>query len=284
MTFTNGDATLGFHIIGQGSPIIFLTGGPGFSAQYLDEVVPYLYGVSGIMLDQRGTGASASISLTQQTMTIANCVSDIEALRQTLGFDSLTLFGHSFGGFMAMAYANAHPANVRALLLIDSAPPDLALEQTMEPLRLARLSAAQRAQVIALRAAPAADPAEAVRAQMRAMLPAFFADPANIDSFERHIDSPDEYVPAVSVALTPDLIANSRLGSLRGLRVPTLVLFGDQDPGHLIALHALQAWFTSPTLVTIPGAGHYPWIEQPKAFYDAVRVFLTAQGLVAPER
>jgi len=269
LTFANGDATLGFHLSGSGAPIVFLPDGPGFSADYLSAVVPYLYGVSGILLDPRGTGASQNVAVTPQTMTIANLLSDIEALRTTMGFDTITLFGHGFGGFIAMAYAAEYPAAVRGLILVDSAPPNLALEAQIDPLRIARLQPAQRAALSTLDA----------RDRLRALLPALFSDPANAAQFAPYLDSPDAYVPAVAAALAPDLAAHAALASLRDLRAPVLAVFGADDPGASLVAQALRAELRAPAVVVIPGAGHYPWIEQPKAFADAVRTFLTTNGL-----
>jgi pimeloyl-ACP methyl ester carboxylesterase len=279
MTFTNGDVTLGFHLSGSGAPVVFVPDGPGFSAGYLGAVVPYLYGVSGILLDPRGTGASQGVTITPQAFSIANLVSDIEGLRTTMGFDTITLFGHAFGGFIAMAYAAAYPERVRGLILVDSAPPDLALEERIDPLRVARLTPSERAALTAAEAQAQIDPAEAMRNRLRALLPARFSDPANAAQFASYLDSPDDYVPAVAAALAPDLAAHGSLSPLRGLHAPVLAIFGADDPGAAIVAAALRAEFTAPQVVVIPSAGSFPWIEQPKPFYDAVRAFLAANGL-----
>jgi proline iminopeptidase len=278
LTFTSGDATLGYHIVGDGAPIVFLAGGPGFSAHYLDAIPPYLYGVSGIMLDQRGTGASATAS-PQTRLTLAQLTADIDALRMTLGFDTITLFAHSFGGFVAMAYAQAYPSQVRGLLLIDSAPPDLALEVQLDQLRLARLAPGQRAALTALHAQSGNDPGENAREQLRLMLPALFSDPHNAAQFEPFIDSNDDFTPAVAAALAPDLASHSHVAPLRDLHASTLALFGADDPGASLVIQAMRAEFTAPQTTLLPGAGHYPWLEQPKNFYNTVLNFLTATGL-----
>jgi proline iminopeptidase len=230
------------------------------------------------MLDQRGTGAS-TMPDAAQPITIADLVADIEALRTTLGFDALTIFGHSFGGFVAMAYASAHPTSVRGLLLVNSAPPDLSLEQKLDALRIARLTSDQRAALSALHAQPPGGAAENIRDQTRAMLPALFSDPQKATQFEPYLDSPEDYVPAVAAALEPDLAANGRVASLRDLHAPTLLAFGADDPGAALVVRALQAEFTAPQTALIAGAGHFPWIEQPKNFYNTVLNFLTANGL-----
>jgi proline iminopeptidase len=278
LTFASGGATLSFHIVGEGAPIVFLAGGPGFAAHYLDAIPPYLYGVSGIMLDPRGTGASTTASLSGP-ITLAQLAADIEALRVALGFDAITLFGHSFGGFVAMTYAQTYPSRVRGLLLIDSAPPDLALEQKLDQLRIARLTPDGHTALLTLHAQSGTDPVENVREQTRIMLPTLFSDPRNAAQFEPFIDSPDDYSPAVAAAVAPDLAAHGQAASLRDLHAPTLAVFGADDPGAALVLQAMRTEFTAPQTALIAGAGHFPWIEQPKNFYNTVLNFLTATGL-----
>src|SRR5262249_8605869 len=48
---------------------------------------------------------------------------DLEELRAELGLEWFDLLGHSHGGFVATAYAAAHPQHVRQLVLAATAPP-----------------------------------------------------------------------------------------------------------------------------------------------------------------
>lgn len=43
-------------------------------------------------------------------------VEDLEAVRQKLGLTKFAMLGDSFGGFIAMAYASAHPEHVAKLV------------------------------------------------------------------------------------------------------------------------------------------------------------------------
>lgn len=52
-------------------------------------------------------------------------VEDLEAVRQKLGLTKFAMLGDSFGGFIAMAYASAHPEHVAKLVLSDSPGPKL---------------------------------------------------------------------------------------------------------------------------------------------------------------
>ncbi len=65
------------------------------------------------------------------------------------------------------------------------------------------------------------------------------------------------------------------------IRRPTLVVTGEEDPNFPFA-EAFAARVPTATKVVIPGAGHYPQLETPDAFNEAVRRFLTAGASGAP--
>ena len=72
-------------------------------------------------LEPVGTGASESLR-DPNGYTIDRYVGDVEALRSHLGLDGVVLLGHSHGGFVAQAYALAHPERLRGLILYDTSP------------------------------------------------------------------------------------------------------------------------------------------------------------------
>ena len=56
--------------------------------------------------------------------------------------------------------------------------------------------------------------------------------------------------------------------------VPTLVLYGEDEPGATIGGDAIVAVMSRAQRVTISDTGHFPFVEQPEAFLGAVRAFL----------
>ena len=99
-----------------GQPVVFLHGGPGAgaSADHRRFFDPARYRI--VIFDQRGAGRSTPLGdLTDNTT--AHLVADIERLRQLLGIERWVAFGGSWGSTLALAYAQAHPARVKALVL-----------------------------------------------------------------------------------------------------------------------------------------------------------------------
>jgi proline iminopeptidase len=100
----------------QGSPALFLHGGPGggcepFHRRFFD---PERYRV--VLFDQRGCGRSTPHAELRENTT-SHLVADIETLRQHLGIERWLVFGGSWGSTLGLAYAQAHPRRVSALVL-----------------------------------------------------------------------------------------------------------------------------------------------------------------------
>ncbi|WP_431130365.1 alpha/beta fold hydrolase, partial [Flagellimonas flava] len=80
---------------GTGGPLFVLNGGPGFSSHNLQGLAKKFAEAHQVVLfDQRGTGFS---ELNSETIYMKVMVEDLEAPRNHLGYDQISLFGQSFG-------------------------------------------------------------------------------------------------------------------------------------------------------------------------------------------
>jgi proline iminopeptidase len=100
----------------RGLPVVFLHGGPGAgaSADHRRFFDPERYRI--VIFDQRGAGRSQPLGELSGNTT-QDLIEDIETLRQHLRIESWAVFGGSWGSTLALAYAQAHPQRVRALVL-----------------------------------------------------------------------------------------------------------------------------------------------------------------------
>ncbi|MEM6373770.1 MAG: alpha/beta fold hydrolase [Pseudomonadota bacterium] len=106
---------------GQGVDALVLHGGPGSGCRsgHYDLFDLTRYRVT--LMDQRGCGRSTPLA--SQTCaaldhnTTAHLIADIEAVRTLHDVDTWVLFGGSWGSTLALAYAQAHPDRVRAMVL-----------------------------------------------------------------------------------------------------------------------------------------------------------------------
>ncbi|WP_152045432.1 prolyl aminopeptidase [Aureimonas psammosilenae] len=97
-------------------PAVFLHGGPGSgsSPHHRRLFDPARYDV--LLFDQRASGRSTPLG-SLEANTTAHLVADIERLREMAGVERWLVFGGSWGATLAIAYAEAHPERVAAMVL-----------------------------------------------------------------------------------------------------------------------------------------------------------------------
>ncbi len=100
---------------GSGTPVLLIHGLPG-TAEDFNSVTPLLAGHRTIAIDRPGFGYSTGgyVSFDRQLQTI-------QALLGALNVVRPVLVGHSYGGTIALAFAERHPSEVRGLVLVDAA-------------------------------------------------------------------------------------------------------------------------------------------------------------------
>ncbi|RPK68772.1 Proline iminopeptidase [Streptomyces sp. ADI96-02] len=276
--FSAYDTTpLAYRLVGEGEgePLICLPGGPMRASAYLGD----LGGLSArrrlVLLDLRGTGGSGAPA-DPATYACDRLVDDVEALRAHLGRDRIDLLAHSAAADLALLYAARRPERVRTLTLVTPGGRAVGVEATEQDLRAAAelrsgepwYREARAAQEALFAGGPFAELWPAVRpltygrwddaARAHA---AASAEQVNPRARARYADwSPD---PAATVA------------ALRGLAAPALVLAGELD-GHPRPERAaeLAALLPHGRCAVQPGAGHFPWLDDPGAFTAAVTDFL----------
>jgi len=100
----------------DGLPILYIHGGPGGGISPLDRRYFDPKAYHAVLFDQRGAGKSTPSFCLEENDTWA-LVSDIEALRKSLGIDKWVLFGGSWGSTLALAYAETHIERVLGMVL-----------------------------------------------------------------------------------------------------------------------------------------------------------------------
>ncbi|MCB0389844.1 MAG: prolyl aminopeptidase [Bdellovibrionales bacterium] len=100
----------------NGSPVIFLHGGPGggITPVYRRFFDPNHYRV--ILFDQRGAGKSTPHAELRENTT-HHLVNDINTIREFFNIDKWIVFGGSWGSTLSLCYAIQFPENVKALAL-----------------------------------------------------------------------------------------------------------------------------------------------------------------------
>ncbi|MGR9044189.1 MAG: prolyl aminopeptidase [Gammaproteobacteria bacterium] len=100
----------------QGFPVIFLHGGPcsGCRPDHRRFFDPERYHT--ILMDQRGCGRSLPFGETKDNTT-QDLIDDMERIRRRLQIERWLLFGGSWGGTLALLYAQQHKMRVAGMII-----------------------------------------------------------------------------------------------------------------------------------------------------------------------
>ncbi len=258
----------------SGTPLVVVNGGPGFDHSYLhvsnawNEIAKHR---PVVVYDQRGTGRSTLAAKgSEGTAGLAEQIADLEALRQHLGAETIDLLGHSWGGYLVMAYAARHGDHIRRLLIVDSAAPKwgdtLFMFKEFYPEGVARQNALAFADELGDEAAKADG--------LREYLSMLFYSPENRDAFLAAAGD-FHYNEKVNKALNADLARFDLNPELPKYRFPTLVITGrfDANVAPATAFRIHQA-IPGSRFVVFEKSGHLPFFEEPARFVQMVEEFL----------
>lgn len=100
---------------GSGTPVLLIHGLPG-TADDFDAVTPLLAGHRTIAIDRPGFGYSSGgyVPFDRQLQAIHELIAKLHIARPVI-------VGHSYGGTIALGFAERYPADVRGLVLVDAA-------------------------------------------------------------------------------------------------------------------------------------------------------------------
>ena len=248
---------LGLHVQQSGPPhaeTVLLLHSLGTQAAIWESTAEALSSRYRILRpDLRGHGLS---DVTPGPYSVEGLADDMLALLDALSVAEVHVAGISLGGMVAQSLASRVPQRVRSLTLVDTAlsiPPALfwhdraalVRKDGMEPL----------VETVVARWVTAASLQSSGAQVLRAMLR------------QTH---PEGYAAAAEAVAAADL-----RHSVSGLRMPTLVLFGDDDVAPpLSSAEALRDAIPGARLEVIPDAAHIPTMEQPDHVIDAMSRFL----------
>jgi proline iminopeptidase len=276
MEFENGTILVdGFGLqydsLGSGKPLLLLAGGPGASPEYLYPIIRDLSGSRKCyLIHQRGTGRSKSFSLSRRTINLQTFVDDVEALRRRLDLEKVTILGHSWGAMLAMAYASQQPHRVESLVLICPGGMDGKSYGYISDNILAYLDQEQRDSIDDWERKYALGDVGARYEHYNIVAP--------ILVFDRSQTSVSAAI-LTSINLTVESLIMQSIredgydvgAAMTHFERPVALICARQDYlGEGIAMRA-HAVFPNSILIWIERSGHFPWLDNPKSFFDGLR-------------
>ena len=283
---TPDSAQLHYRVVGVGSDtLIAIHGGPGVDLESIrNDFAPLTIKHVVIFYDQRGTGGSTlpsdttRLSATQQIM-------DLDAVRAHFGLERTTLVAHSYGPLLAATYAIAHPDRVQRMVFFGPVPPRRGTFWTRFGQSFAtRIDSATRDRMSDANRRmndPSQDQRRGCRDYWTDAVRPRLAEP-ELTSKSIRSDFCAASVAAIVYGLsTTNRVVMASYGdwdiraALKGVTAPTLVIHGEQES---IPMDLVEEWVTSlpnATLMRIPRAAHFTYVERPDLVWPAVERFLS---------
>jgi proline iminopeptidase len=270
-----GGRNIFYEKVGYGPEnIVVVHGGPGLPHNYLVPALQSLAPYATIWFyDARGHGLSEQNYATE-SYTLQQLVDDIGEFTRAAGLKRYTLFGHSFGGMVALKYAAQKPEGLTRLIVSDTAASldyvagfQERIKKAMPPSVYAEYERVQRDETMT------AD--TRLRAALRIVYPYYWYDPPPAGQMDLEIGSMNLNALASDQIWTSDGQSYDMRGELAEISVPTLVLYGRHDIVFTIDdAKALAEGIPNSRLVEMPHSGHYPFFEDNYLFAQWVKTFL----------
>ena len=263
--------------IGKGEPLLIIHGGPGLDHTYfLPQMEALAQNHELIFYDQRASGKSAAdFDSTQISMDIF--IEDIESLRQGFRLDQLNILGHSFGGILAMKYAIKYPDKVKKLILSNSSGASARFVKEAQKELMARITEEDKFEQDLIFNAQNFQQKRASAYQD--LFRIFFRK----EFFNRELASeltltfPENFAKNSQTLsyLSKDMGANYDFQEeLKRITAPTLVIYGDYEILAESAGKAIVNTIPDADFLLLKDCGHFPFIEQPSAYFSAITEFL----------
>lgn len=274
------EGQLFFQKFGTGEPILIVHGGPGLDHSYLlPQMLELAKDHELIFYDQRGSGNSLQTKIDTQHINLEQFTKDLETLRLALGLKKFILLGHSWGGLLAMDYATKYPDTLSALILITSAPADYAGQQAfVQSYQTRTMPIKDKITALSQYAALEKLEAQQINDTYRTLFSVYFYDPKKAEQLTLNMSKASAlsgFKVMNVMAQTSWLQPKTNLfPALKNLKVPTLVIAGQEDIVPVKTATAIQAAIPHAKISYLEHCGHFPYIEQPALLWKTIRTFL----------
>jgi proline iminopeptidase len=258
------------------------------------DLQPLAAGRRVIFYDMRGRGRSDRVADSTH-ITIQWDVRDLESVRRRFDAERFTPIGLSYLGLMVMMYAAEHPDRVERVVQIGPVPRKYGTEYPRELTAndsVPVLDSGQLAELDRLRRSPLAtqQPQEHCRREWLITRVVLVGDPRLADRVPNVCDLPNEWPANFSRHLRHHFVGSVQTldipwETFTTVRVPVLTIHGTKDRN--APYGAGREWASrlpDARLLTVPGAAHMPWIDQPQLVLGAIEEFLSGRWPPGAER
>jgi len=285
------DGDLFYERLGEGPPIVLMAGGPGASRVTLrPEFDRLAKKYSVIYFDNIGRGRSSALPAGRHHSPERD-VEDIERLRQGLALGRITLIGHSYGGYAALAYAARYPQQLERLVISSGGHGVQSWQRAIDSYNVFVENQYPEvwSKLLALRAKGVKSCMPEYQELLRQALgDMYWYDMATASKRKPFsTDSRDRFRLEVYCDMAGDeseikvggpMASFDARPALATVQVPTWISVGRYDRITMpkVAYEIRDAFPPGVAQVRVfEKSGHHPWIEEPEAFFDELEQFLS---------
>jgi proline iminopeptidase len=271
---------LAYLRIGHGAPLVVVPGGPRFGFAHMRPALDLLAnGREVIYVDERGSGSSPVGD--PDSVSTAGTLSDLDALLDGLALEQVSLAGHSLAAHMVALYAATRPHRVRALLLLNPAPPFASEHREQFGKEMtARRTPEDVEEKERIEASPEYESgaADAVQRYYQVLYVPFFNDRETALGADFGISEIRAQNRDAGRRLFADFGEHDLPSRLGSISCPTLVVHGERDAVPMESSAAIAEAIPNGELVVILGGNHFAFLEAPETVAAAVEPFLAAHA------
>jgi proline iminopeptidase len=265
----DGGRILG-HRGGSGAPALLLHGGAAVP-DYLGDCAALLHGLfATIRYTQRGTPPSEA----PPPYTIEAHMADALRVLDHVELERAWAIGHSWGGHLALHLAVAHSDRLLGVLLVNPLGADSGVFDEFGANLTRNLTDTQRARLVEIedRRREGVVTEDELVERFATIWPEFFLRRKDVSPPPERIGVQASIETNVSIA--EHFERGTLAGGLPHVQLPALFVHGEDDPLPLRWTVATADLIPGAQLETISDCGHFPWIEQPATFRDAVETLV----------
>jgi len=244
------------EVDGGGTPVLCIHGLGGSSNTW----TPLMAAFEGCQVIRPDLPGSARSALPDQPLSIDLYVTALVQMLAALKTDAVHLVAHSLGTIVAQHFAVRHPDRVKSMALFGPlvAPPEAARPNIVARAALARTG------VAAMQEIADAIVNGATSAETKTLQPAVLA--LVRESLMRQ--------PPEGYAQSCEALAEAQSAAIEGLRVPALLVTGDQDGvAPVVNVTLMHQRISGSQMTVFDGCGHWTPFEQPQACVQALQAF-----------
>jgi proline iminopeptidase len=279
-----------YRKVGTGKPIVIVPYGFTLSRDF--QVLAK--GRTMIFYDMRDRGKSDEVT-DPAKITIQKDVDDLEAVRKHFGAENVSLIGESYLGMMVVLYATQHPEHVERVVQVGPVSRRFGAKYPREFTatdsdRVPDPAEGKKLEELEKNGFAAAHPREFCEHAWKVERAGLVGNPANAaKAGDGYCEFPNEWPAHLDKHFDASISSIRKLdirdADLARVTMPVLTIHGTRDRNAPYGGgREWAATLADARLLTVVGAAHFPWLDNPELVFSSIDSFLRGEWPAKAEK